>query len=135
MIFSIGHGAIKTADELAAILRKNKVDVLADIRSKPFSRWQPMFNKSALAQLLGERFVWMGDTLGGLGPPITERALDQLVGFAEGKTICVMCSEGDPRACHRHTVIGVRLLERGILVHHILKDGTILTSKEIGNGG
>ena len=131
MIYSIGHGAIKTTDDLDAILRERKIDVLADLRTKPFSRWQPMFNRPALSRLLGKRYEWMGDTLGGLGPPITERALDRLAGFADGKTICIMCSEGDPRACHRHSVIGMRLLERGILVHHILRDGSVLTSEEV----
>ena len=36
-----------------------------------------------------------------------------------------MCSEEDPRRCHRHHLIARSLLELGIEVGHIRRDGTV----------
>ena len=37
----------------------------------------------------------------------------------------VMCSEEDPLRCHRHHLIARSLLERGVAVGHIRKQGTV----------
>ena len=134
MILSIGHGAVKSADELLALLKQHEVTLLVDVRTKPYSRWQPDFNRPALAARLGKKYVWMGEVLGGLGPPIEKSAIDRLVRIGENERVAVMCSEAHPSKCHRHSTIAKRLLERGIEVLHILKDGSILTSTEMEGG-
>jgi uncharacterized protein (DUF488 family) len=39
----------------------------------------------------------------------------------------MMCSEEDPRRCHRHRLIEPSLRERGAAVRHIRGDGTLET--------
>ena len=36
-----------------------------------------------------------------------------------GETVCVMCSEGDYRKCHRSEMLEPSFSERGLDVHHI----------------
>ncbi len=42
----------------------------------------------------------------------------------QGRTV-IMCSEEDPWRCHRHHLISVELLSRGILPRHIRGDGAL----------
>lgn len=50
-IYTIGHGT-KTLKEFIDILQKNKIQVLADIRSYPGSRMVPHYNKEKLEKSL-----------------------------------------------------------------------------------
>jgi uncharacterized protein (DUF488 family) len=36
-----------------------------------------------------------------------------------------MCSEEDPKKCHRHNLIAQTLMERGVTVWHIRGDGRL----------
>ncbi|MCA9930600.1 MAG: DUF488 domain-containing protein, partial [Anaerolineales bacterium] len=67
-LFTIGYGA-RDIDEFIAVLKENEIAFLLDVRSKPYSRYKPAFSKKALADHLkthGIRYVFMGDTLGGM---------------------------------------------------------------------
>lgn len=37
----------------------------------------------------------------------------------------LLCSEHEPLTCHRCLLVGRRLVERGVSVAHILRDGTV----------
>lgn len=66
-IFTIGHSGHET-DEFLALLRKHGVNVVVDVRSAPYSRYVPQFNKDFLAQSLsavGIRYIFHGKELGG----------------------------------------------------------------------
>jgi uncharacterized protein (DUF488 family) len=66
-LYTIGHGNLAFADFLD-ILRRNDVNWVADVRSAPYSRMFPWFNKAELAQALEEggiRYVFLGQQLGG----------------------------------------------------------------------
>ena len=43
-IFTIGHSN-HSLDKFIGLLKPHKIDVLVDVRSKPFSRFSPQFNK------------------------------------------------------------------------------------------
>ena len=78
-IYTIGYGA-RDMDAFIAALKKFDVAFLIDVRSKPYSRYKPDFSKHALEQHLqqaGIRYVFMGDTLGGMP--------DNLDCYTEGK--------------------------------------------------
>ena len=67
-IYSIGHGNKKIEDFIAE-LKSFNIQFLLDIRSKPYSKWNPQFNQIALEAELkknGITYVFVGDTLGGL---------------------------------------------------------------------
>ncbi len=66
-LYTIGHGNLDI-DSFLGILRRNRVDWVADVRSAPYSRMFPWFNKNELAQALedaGIRYVFLGQQLGG----------------------------------------------------------------------
>jgi len=39
--------------------------------------------------------------------------------------LTLLCAEGDPKNCHRQHIIAQTLLDSGLKVVHILKDGSL----------
>lgn len=114
------------------------IDVLADVRSVPYSRRWPQFRKDALEAGLrdaGIAYVWLGVALGGRqeNPDCEtvrrtgrfQAALDRMLEDAAKMSVVMMCAEADPTACHRTRLIAPALSERGVTLKHILKDGRI----------
>jgi uncharacterized protein (DUF488 family) len=135
-------------------LSRYDVSLVVDVRSQPYSRWMPHFNRELLAHDLQEaqfEYRFMGDCLGGrpddpsLYDPGQERpnydrlegtanyqaGIAALLALAEMTTLVVMCSEGDHRQCHRHLLITQTLLDRGTKVVHIQPDGSSLPGRVI----
>jgi uncharacterized protein (DUF488 family) len=146
-IFSIGHGN-KKIDVFLKELTTNKVQYLLDIRSKPFSKWNPQFNQSELKKVLEEngiKYVFFGDTLGGLPDDRTcydkndkvvydllkekdffKTGLERLISANEQKNVvAIMCSESKPEECHRSKLIGQELWKKNISLKHIINDKVI----------
>jgi len=80
-----------------------------------------------LESRLGSRYEWHGDSLGGrvhgrLGP--TESGLDWLLTEVadEPTHTALMCLEEAPGDCHRHHLIAVPLIDRGIDILHVYQD-------------
>ncbi len=66
-LFTIGHGNLALEAFISA-LQGNEVRWVADVRSAPYSRMFPWFNKAALVQALEEagiRYLFLGNKLGG----------------------------------------------------------------------
>ena len=66
-IFTIGYGGRETRDFIA-LLNRYEIDTLVDVRSQPYSRFNPEFTRSALSRVLagsGISYVFMGESLGG----------------------------------------------------------------------
>jgi uncharacterized protein (DUF488 family) len=65
--FTIGHGN-HDVDKLIALLRANGVLTVVDVRSAPFSRYNPQFNKEELEAALSHhhiQYLFAGKYLGG----------------------------------------------------------------------
>ena len=126
------------------LLARNRIDTLADVRSAPYSRFNPHFNRKALAAALearGIRYAYYGRELGGRpeDPACyvngrvsyervarTDRFRDGLGRLIDGTTdrrIAIMCAEKEPLDCHRTLLVGHALAGRGVEVRHILADG------------
>lgn len=144
-VYSIGHSD-HPVEAFIALLQQHKIQVLADVRSQPYSRWVPQFNREPLAEAVeaaGLRYVWLGDTLGGRPEdrslydgdnprPNYDRmresaaylaGISDLLKLAGQATVAMMCSEGDYHQCHRTLLITPTLLDCGVRVIHILPDG------------
>jgi uncharacterized protein (DUF488 family) len=144
-LFSIGHSNV-AAERLIALLEQHSIRTLCDVRSAPYSRYNPQFNRETLAETLGAADIayrFMGDTLGGkpadgalrtedgalpdyakiAASPNFQRGLNQLIDLGRRAPTAFMCSEADYHTCHRHRLIAPALIERGVLVWHILPDG------------
>jgi hypothetical protein len=128
-IYSIGYEALEP-DELVRILNALSADLI-DVRSKPQNnRARPdgkgRFNRSRLVDLLGRRYQWHGDSLGGMPPGVQADGIDYLI--HRPRPSVLMCLEEAPGECHRHRQIAVQLLGHGIDVAHIYKDVIIRAS-------
>ena len=144
-LFTIGHSSLPMADFLD-LLRQYHVEVLVDVRTAPYSRYCPQFNRPELERAVeaaGLRYKFAGEALGGK-PPDEElhRAdggpdydkikesecykdgLRNLVDLAARFRVAIMCSEAAPTRCHRETLIGRSLRELGVEVTHIKPDGS-----------
>ncbi len=151
-IYTIGYGA-RAFDEFIAALQAQQIDYVVDVRSTPYSRFKPEFNKRELEialRLAGIRYVFMGDQLGGQ-PDDRECYVDDKVvydlvkqrafyregiarlqsAFGKGLRVALMCSEGKPEMCHRSKLIGASLTELDIPVMHIDEEGVLRTQAEI----
>jgi uncharacterized protein (DUF488 family) len=123
-IFTVGHSNRPITDFLG-ILKKSKIEVLADVRTIPVSRFCPHFNQKALQDTLAKahiKYLYRGKNLGGRGVNVGyEEAIDELVGLAKkGTRVAVMCSEGDYHDCHRYTTLTPSFEERKLTVEHIV---------------
>ena len=149
-ILTIGHSN-HDAVTFFALLRQHRLETLVDVRSAPYSRYAPHFSRQALSALLddaGIRYVWAGSTLGGRPDDPTcyrdgvvrkgnvdyramarqasyRQGVQQLLECAADGPVVVMCSEEDPRRCHRHHLIEHSLRARGVSVLHIRRDGIL----------
>ncbi|MCB2182610.1 MAG: DUF488 domain-containing protein [Desulfobulbaceae bacterium] len=136
------------------MLKKNTIQVVVDVRSAPYSRYVPQFNKGDIQHALqhaGFRYIFMGDAIG--GKPSDPLFLDQngiadyakiaqskkfrqgidrlLKGLADGWVIALMCAEEDPLKCHRHLLIARELeLRHNVIVWHIRCDETKIRAKQ-----
>ena len=144
-IFTIGHST-HPLEDFVALLQKHEVTALADVRSAPFSRFNPQFNKAALQQELkshGIQYVFLGRELGGRPKDQSlykdghvqyeqlariqpfQDGIDRLTKGTASHNIALMCAEKDPQHCHRTLLIAPVLTDRGIMVEHILADGSL----------
>lgn len=154
-IYSIGHGNKKIEDFIAE-LKSFKIQFLLDIRSKPYSKWNPQFNQAALDLELknnGISYVFVGDTLGGLpedrscydydGKVVYDlikekdffkQGLERLTTANEKRiNLAIMCSESKPEECHRSKLIGQELLNKEISLKHIVSDKRVKTQETVMN--
>ena len=122
-VFTIGH-SVRAISEFLQKLKENQIEILVDVRSYPRSRFQSQYNQKALADSLsdvGVFYIYRGKNLGGKEENIDyEETIDELVDIiVGGEKMCVMCSEGDYRKCHRSEMLEPSFREKGIEVVHI----------------
>lgn len=141
-LYTIGYGN-RVASEVFTLLRKHGIEKLIDVRSVPYSRYRPMFNKNSLAiqaQLEGVEYVFKGQELGaklnGSYPDyeiLRSRSeymegLKFLISEIEaGYNIAIMCCELDHLKCHRYSLIGEDMFQLDYDVVHIGKDGELIS--------
>lgn len=126
-IFGIGHGTTPIRDFIE-ILRRNNIETLVDVRSRPFSRFNPQFNRKAFAECLeaaGIKYEWRGNNLGGLDKNVNEHeTIVEMAKRAEaGERIALCCSETDKMKCHRHSSLSPQLTALGLTFVNIEKKG------------
>jgi uncharacterized protein (DUF488 family) len=147
VIYTIGHSNIEFERFLELL---NGIEVLVDVRSTPFSKYTPQFNMESIkngVESVGIKYIFMedeyvGNVLGGRprddecyenGKIVYDNVMkkgwykvgiSRLIELASKKRTAIMCSEEDPYKCHRHHLITQSLLDEGITVLHIRRDGS-----------
>ncbi|MBP2160281.1 MULTISPECIES: DUF488 family protein [Asticcacaulis] len=150
-ILTIGHSTL-SYEHFLELLRKAAVNAIADVRSSPFSKHFPHFNRHSLRTELRRdniAYVFLGDELGGRpkdnrffceGVADYEKmakteefawGLDRVIEGAKKYRIAMMCSEHNPLDCHRCLLVGRALHERKVSVRHILGNGRTVDQSEI----
>jgi uncharacterized protein (DUF488 family) len=145
ILYTIGHSNHKIEDFIR-LLKRYGVNCVADVRSAPYSRYYPQFNKDALAAVLEKEniaYIFMGKELGGRpsDPSCYEhgsvnfrrvaereefkRGIEHLAAESSKYNIAVMCAEKDPLQCHRTILVSKYLKECNIHVIHILENGSL----------
>ncbi|WP_456481019.1 DUF488 domain-containing protein [Oceanithermus sp.] len=151
MLYTLGHSNLPL-ERFLELLGTHGVEVVVDVRARPFSRHNPQYNHKPFAEALQEAgfdYVWMGDRLGGvphgsrqklnvearLRDPEFQKGLEVLVELASRHTVALVCAEEDPRRCHRRFLVVRGLIEFGALepeeVGHIRSDGRLVTEAEL----
>ncbi len=154
-IYSTGHGNKEFGDFLEE-LRSFDITWLMDIRSKPYSKWNPAFNKKELEESLashGIKYIYAGEVLGGMpedrafydnegkvlydllsrSGPFKEGLRRILNAAVKELRLAVMCSEAKPHECHRSKLIGQELLKLGVSMNHIVGYGRIKSQETVMN--
>lgn len=144
-IYTIGHSNVPI-QQILNLLQVNNIQAIVDIRSTPQSRYSPQFNRKSLAKGLdkiGITYVYLGDSLGGrpndptcyqgnevkynevMKRPWYQQGIEALRRIAHLQRTAILCSEEDPKQCHRHQLVGQTLLRQGFRVLHIRGNGNI----------
>ena len=144
-LFTIGHSG-HSLDRFLKLLVVNGVTAVADVRSRPYSRFNPQFNREVLGNFLRSNriyYVFLGDELGArrVEPEcyVANKArydrIVQLPTFQSGLTrvrngladhrIALMCAEKDPITCHRSILVCRHLRDGATTINHILEDGSL----------
>ncbi len=151
-IWTVGHSR-QQLPALLAVLRGPRIELVADIRSQPFSRYNPQFNRERFGAALAEAglgYLFLGTELGGRPPEpefydgdghvryaalaSTERftaGLRRLLAESDRQRVAMLCSEEDPRRCHRRLLVARVLTARGIPVRHIRGDGSVVREEDL----
>jgi uncharacterized protein (DUF488 family) len=145
MIYTIGHSNI-TQESFIEILKSHKLQLIVDVRSTPYSKYVPHFNRENINKSLKEnniRYIFLGSYIG--GKPKDEEyykdgkvdydliaktehykeGINKIMTLNRDENIVLMCSEEDPKSCHRHNLITQSLIKKGFEVIHIRKNGKI----------
>lgn len=154
-LYTIGHGNRKP-DEFLALLKNFGIKYLIDVRSQPYSKFNPQFNQNDLKFFLernGIKYVFMGDSIGGRPKDTSCYDDDGKVDYEVVKTkdffiqgidrlktaynkdinVVIMCSESKPCECHRSKLIGRVLNLENIVLNHIDEKGKLKNQASIIN--
>ena len=144
-ILTIGHSN-HSLDGFLTLLSRHRVTAVADVRSAPYSRFRPHFNRKALEASLdarGIRYAFFGRELGGRpddpvcyeGGRVDYERVAATRGFRDGISrvidaasrhrVALMCAEKEPLDCHRTLLVARALDAAGATVEHILADGAL----------
>jgi uncharacterized protein (DUF488 family) len=150
VVFTIGHST-HPLDRFLALLQQHGITALGDIRSRPYSRMNPQFNRENLKKSLQEKgiaYIFLGQELGAQSndascyrggklqfdrlaqTDLFRQGLERVRVGMQGYRLALMCAEKEPLECHR-TILVARWLEAlQIKVEHILEDGSLESQKD-----
>jgi uncharacterized protein (DUF488 family) len=152
-IFTIGHST-HTVEAFTDLLARHRIGYVIDVRSAPYSRRVPEFNREPLSAWLRRHSIHYAHMPAEFGArkldpklldaeqrvdfdrvretPEFRRGIERLKrGAAQGHRIALMCAEADPFDCHRFSMISFQLAREGVAVQHILRDGTVIDNAEL----
>lgn len=147
VLFTIGHST-HSLEHFLRLLQRHSIEVVADVRSIPYSQHNPQFNREALqiaVKAQGMSYVFLGKELGARSDnpgcyidgkvqynylaeePIFLAGLSRLKRGVQQYRVALMCAEKDPLTCHRTILVCREMKSPELEILHILGDGEIET--------
>jgi len=145
-VFTVGHST-HPRERFISLLSLHRITALCYVRSKPYSRVNPQFNRDELKKVLpiyGIKYLFLGKELGARSddPSCYEGGkvqYDRLArtdlfqqglmriqdGMRKGFRVVLMCAEKEPLECHRTILVSRHLAALGINVQHIHANGRL----------
>lgn len=148
-VYTVGHST-HPVERFVQLLMRHEITAVADVRSQPYSRMTPQFNREFIKTKLkdaGIAYVFLGKELGARtsdetcyqNGKVRYGQLARTTLFQEGLSrveqgllnfrIALMCAEKDPLTCHRSILVCRHLSERQLTVNHILEDSRLETQE------
>jgi uncharacterized protein (DUF488 family) len=149
-LLTVGHSNHEV-DAFLDLLAHAGVSALADVRSSPYSKRYPQYNREELRHALDLRriaYVFLGDELGGRPRTLDlydaeghvdyervrqtdlfQQGVERVLAGLQEHTVALMCAEEDPLDCHRGLMITPAFVERGIAPGHLRRDGRIESTR------
>jgi uncharacterized protein (DUF488 family) len=151
-VYTIGHSA-HSIEVFSQLLLRHAIQVLVDVRSAPYSRYAPQFDREILQRSLqnsGVKYLFLGKELGGrpdnpeyydgnghvvyarmTADPAFASGIARLERGMVDFRVALMCGEEDPAHCHRRLLVARVLIERGHTILHLRGDGRIVSDDEV----
>lgn len=144
-LFTIGYSG-HSIESFVRLLKRHGVKAIADVRSQPYSRFKPVFNRETLKEALKRNdiaYVFLGDHCGAriedpgcyvegkadyrliARHPKFQEGLNRILNGLQNYRIALMCSEKDPLTCHRAILICRNLRSDNLRIRHILNSGKL----------
>jgi len=143
-IFTIGHST-HAIGRFIKLLENHRITAICDVRSRPYSRMNPQFNREPLKQALAAadiKYVFLGRELGARSEDkhcykdgrvqysllaqtaLFKQGLERVLAGAQEYRVALMCAEKEPLECHRTILVSRHLSKIGATIRHILADGS-----------
>ena len=151
-VYTVGHSNHQLEGFLR-LLEDHHIQAVADVRSSPFSRHVPHFNRDALERALkahGFMYVFLGDLVGGrpegdefydeedhvrydklAESPGFKQGIERIMEGISKYRVALLCGEENPTDCHRRLLIGCVLADKGVAVNHIRRDGSVQSEEDL----
>ena len=163
-VYTVGHST-HSIEGFISLLQRHEIEVVADVRSRPYSGRFPHFSRDSVQRSLGAagiKYVFLGRELGArreesevyVSGQAEYQRIAKLPAFAEGidrlltglskYRVAVMCAEQDPLTCHRTILVCHELKKYEVEIKHIERTGKLedndvaerrLIAEELGNLG
>jgi uncharacterized protein (DUF488 family) len=144
LLFTIGHSN-HAIEHFLGLLERHDIRAVADVRSRPYSRFVPHFAKERLEHSLADAgigYLFLGQELGGKPPrddpdrwpadyasrvrePAFRSGIEALLGAARRRRVALLCRERDPLDCHRLHLICRYVKPLIGPIQHILPEGEL----------
>ncbi len=154
MLYTIGHSNYDI-QHFIELLMHHRIEIIVDVRSSPYSKYCPQFNRDDLKKSLessGIKYLFLGEQLGArpdnpscyINGEVSFELLSESDSFKEGINrvreglskgykISLMCSEKEPIDCHRTILVSRALYNCGIEISHIVSKDLVISHQDIEN--
>jgi len=149
-LYTIGHST-HTVEHFIGLLKKHSITAVCDVRSQPYSQFNPQFNRESLKNDLKRNnitYVFLGKELGArsenpscyidgkvqynylVDEPLFQQGINRLTQGMKQYSIALMCAEKDPITCHRMILVCREMRSIAGQINHILANGEIETNSD-----